>query len=79
MRTTRDDIEGWLNQRPEGATHMIVFCDTFDHEDYPVYVRADEDVRKKLEEVHPMRRVMEVYNYSLPLQSQLNERRAFNL
>ncbi len=60
---------------------MIVFCDTFDHEDYPVYVRADEDVRKKLDAAqgNPMQRLMEVYNYALPLEGQLNERRAYNL
>jgi len=79
MRTIRSDIEGWLNQRPPGATHMIVFCDTFDYGDYPVYVRPDEDIHQKLAEVHPMRRVMEVYNYSLPLEAQLSERRAYHL
>jgi hypothetical protein len=30
MATTRDDIRAWLKRAPEGATHMLVVCDTFD-------------------------------------------------
>ncbi len=57
---------------------MIVVCDTFDHEDYPVYVKPGEDVRKKYAEYDGpnMQRVMEVYALHLDLESQLNEHRA---
>ncbi len=60
---------------------MIVFCDTFDHEDFPVYVMPGENIRARLDAAqgNPMQRLMEVYNYALPLEDQLNERRAYNL
>lgn len=45
MPATRDDILRWLERaESEGATHMIVACDTYDHSDYPVSVSPDEDV-----------------------------------
>jgi|ERR1039458_6306432 hypothetical protein len=38
--TTKEDLRRWFNEGVElKATHMIVVCDTFDHEDYPVYVK----------------------------------------
>lgn len=38
--TTQDDIREWFLAGTElAATHLIVVCDTFDHEDYPVYVK----------------------------------------
>ena len=59
---------------------MIVACDTFDWEDYPVYVTADQDVHveaKKYDNVD-MEKIMEVYKLSMDWDAQLNERRAFN-
>ncbi|TSC59680.1 MAG: hypothetical protein LiPW15_700 [Parcubacteria group bacterium LiPW_15] len=47
MATTKTTIARWLNQaKKDGATHLIVVCDTFDHEDYPVSVLPGKDVRK---------------------------------
>lgn len=59
---------------------MIVVCDTFDWEDYPVYVDKDESVHKVYETQcqAEMRQVMEVYNLNWPIEPQLNEHRAFN-
>lgn len=81
MVTKREDITRWFHEGQEqGATHIIVVCDTFDWEDYPVYVASDEDVREKKAEHDgkDMQKVMEVYSLSLDLQAQLNEHRAFN-
>lgn len=82
MATTKADIEGWLvSAKEEKATHLIVVCDSFDYEDYPVYVLKGQDVRKVVESYHGknMQRVMEVYNLSKPLKAQLAEERAYNL
>ncbi len=81
MGTSREDIRGWLARgKAEGATHMIVVCDTFDHEDYPVFVQPDQDVRKVHEEYNgkSMQRVMEVYSYKKDLEEQLAQARVFN-
>jgi hypothetical protein len=75
------DIEGWFQRGVnEGATHMIVVCDTFDHEDYPVFVKPGEDVREreKSYQGREMQRVMEVYNLGMNMADQLSQHRAFN-
>lgn len=43
VAASRDDIARWYDARPEGAMHMIVMTDTFTYDDYPVYVRVDQD------------------------------------
>ena len=70
----------------EGATgeysHVVICCDTFDYEDYPVYVKYGEDIRKVIENHNNsqnMSRVMEVYNYNLDLEEQLNESMAYHI
>lgn len=74
-------IQGWLDKGVEkGATHLIVACDTFDWEDYPVWVDPGQDVRLEYDRLNGpnMQKVMEVYCLSMPLEPQLDERRAFN-
>ncbi|HYE58592.1 MAG TPA: hypothetical protein VD948_08805 [Rhodothermales bacterium] len=82
MAATRDDIATWLERgKQEGASHMIVVCDTWDHEDFPVFVAPGESVRERLSEyANPsaMSRVMEVYSFALPIEGQLSERRAWH-
>jgi hypothetical protein len=86
--TTQADIREWLNNprwQPLGKTnqptHMIVAVDTFDYGDYPKWVYPNENVRTAIEAVNrsPMQRVMEVYSYSLDLEDQLKERRAYHV
>jgi hypothetical protein len=74
MATTKAEIEGWLKEGvKQKARWMVVVCDTFDHEDYPVYVKRGEDVSKVVAEnsdPNKMSRVMEVYSYKLDLDQQ---------
>lgn len=76
MAATTSDIRGWLKRgKEEGATHVIIVCDTFDYDDYPVMVMPNEDVRKReIEyiEAH-MQQVVEVYNLSMDFEEQLKE------
>lgn len=79
--TTKEMIQEWFERGVEdGATHMIVVCDTFDHEDYPVFVHPNEDVRSREQHYKDssMQKIMEVYNLSMGMWTQLNERQAFN-
>jgi hypothetical protein len=68
MRTTQSDVTRWLSDGvAKGAAHMIVVCDTFSYEDYPVYVMPNEtlgDMRSKYSV--SMQRVMEVYDLMRP-------------
>lgn len=34
----KEDVNSWIADAPKYATHLIVVCDTFSCEDYPVYV-----------------------------------------
>ncbi len=81
MATTQQEIRGWLEEgrKKKDITHMIVVCDTFDWEDYPVYVAKTENVREVYNKYHgpKMQKVMEVYSYNHNLEEQLQKSRAF--
>ncbi|HTQ85410.1 MAG TPA: hypothetical protein VMI93_04305 [Candidatus Solibacter sp.] len=81
MAASQQDISLWFDRGVESnATHLIVVCDTFSYDDYPVYVGAEENVHQCIREIgtQEMQRVMEVYNLKLPKQPQLDEVRSFN-
>ncbi len=82
MAATKDKIREWVERGVKtGATHVIVVCDTWDYEDYPVYVESSQSVQEKLSYYQnaSMQRVMEVYNLSMDIKAQLNEHRAWHL
>jgi len=81
MAAHKADIQGWLERgKKEGATHVIVVCDTFDWDDYPVSVMPGENAKEKAVEYSGknMQQVMEVYSLTgkYSIESQLDERRA---
>ena len=79
--TTRAEIWRWLEEaKRAGATHMIVVCDMYDHDDYPVNVMPGQDVREREKEFDSknMQKVVEVYSLSRDLDEQLAEERAFH-
>ena len=81
MSTEKSDILRWLEEgKGEGASHMIVVCDTWDYDDFPVFVKPKEDVKKVVEQHSGknMERVMEVYNLSMDWDTQINQTRSFN-
>ena len=59
---------------------MIVMADTFDYTDYPLYCENRKELENEIEfaKTREFTRVMEIYNYSLSLKKQLDERRAWN-
>lgn len=77
----QSDLREWLNRGAEqGATHMIVVVDGWDHEDYPVYVMPGENVREVADKYNgkEMQRIMEVYDLSKDHELQLSVPRVFN-
>lgn len=82
MATSRAMLQDWLDllYGDEDRTHMIVVCDTFDYEDYPVYVTRAEDVieRKRHYESAPMSRVVEIYSTKYSRAGQMAEFRAWH-
>ena len=80
MSTSREDIRAWLRDgKARGKTHLVVVCDTWDHDDYPVECESKEAAKALVRNPGSMQRVMEVYNLSMDLESQLAEHRAYNL
>ena len=74
-------ISEWFDKgKEQGHSHMLIVCDTFDYEDYPVYVGIDENVEKIYNQYNGpnMQRVMEVYKLSDDKEVQLNIQRACN-
>jgi hypothetical protein len=80
--TTRAEIADWFDHAKQtGATHLIVVCDTFDHEDYPVYAMSDAECLEKFAHYHGpnMQRVMEIYDTRRNREAQLDERLSWHL
>ena len=74
-----ENIRSWLVcGKAQGASHLVVVCDTFDWSDYPVFVTSVQEARKLANNPGEMQKVMEVYNLDLDWDAQLAERRAFN-
>ena len=65
---TRQEISDWFDYgKRDDARYMIVACDTFDHNDYPVYADNDDEVVKRFIEIKKAEhhRVMEVYDLQM--------------
>ena len=80
--TTKEQIREWLEEgKNKGATHVMVVCDQFDWEDYPVYIMPDEVVEQCFENISTqnMQKVMEIYDLAQPLQSQLDEEKTWRI
>lgn len=81
MSITRMELKVWFDRGvKDSATHMIVVCDTFDHDDYPAYVSKDENIHDRISyyRLAPMQMVMEVYDLSMDRDEQLSTPRVYN-
>lgn len=79
MTAHREDISGWFDRGVEdGQMYLIVVCDTFEHDDYPVYVKNGDDFYDTYDKYcgNNMQMIMEVYHLGLDKDQQMNERRA---
>lgn len=81
MPATKQDISQWFGRAVElDSTHMLVVCDTYEWEDYPVYVSSDEDINAAISQYSEnLQKVMEMYNCNLPRQPQLDKPRTWNV
>lgn len=84
MAANKHDIERMLDDaRRKQASHLIVATDTYDYDDYPVFVLPTQDVHEEVQRVNgaSMQRVTEVYSLTgkHAVADQLRERRAYYL
>ncbi len=63
LENSDDVFDPWIETAKEkGAAYIISVCDTVIHEDYPVYVMPDEDLKKYTKDINstPKRYVEEI-------------------
>lgn len=62
MAATRQDVDRWIDTAKEKkAKYIISVCDTFDWDDYPVYIMPNEDLEERKKEYRGnMQRINEV-------------------
>jgi hypothetical protein len=78
--TTRAEIEGWFDRGVQnGKRNMLIICDTFDHDDYPVYTMTAAECLARYKQPGEMQRVMEVYDLAANKAVQMKETRAMHL
>ena len=80
MAASAEDIRSWLNRAKAkpNCTHVVVVCDTYDWEDYPVFVMQNEDIQEQVDHYNgsSMQKVLEVYKLDLDLDTQMQEPQA---
>jgi len=42
MATTVEELRAWLTWKEPKYDYVLIVCDTYDWEDYPVYCKAEE-------------------------------------
>lgn len=79
--TTREEITDWFDRGVRNNhDYLIVVCDTFDHEDYPVYSsRENFWMEYNRHNGTNMQRIMEVYDLHGPRDEQLMEHRSMRI
>jgi dCMP deaminase len=81
MATTINEIREWLGRYDKSEySHVLIVCDSFDYEDYPVAVKIGEDIASKIAEYtnKNMQRIMEVYNLSMDIEEQIKSKKVWN-
>jgi len=80
--TSANEIRDWFRHGViEDKKRMIVWCDTFDYEDYPEYSDlTGDDLREYVDKRNGnnMRRLMEVYDLTASMEPQMQAVRSYN-
>ena len=78
---TKKEIAEWFDaSKKSGSRYLIIVCDSFSYEDYPVAVAPEDDVNERIKQIRrsPMQRIMEVYDLEMDRTEQLRAARVFN-
>lgn len=81
---TRKDISEWFDAgKKSGHHYMIVVCDSYDYEDYPVYTGSGRAFWDKYDYYSSgrakMQSIMEVYNLKVDKKKQMAKQRNMNI
>ena len=78
--TTKETIKEWFAEGVKGGyDFMLIVCDAFSYEDYPVYCLTIgfKETYDHYDEQN-MQRIMEVYDLSLKIEVQIDDRRSMH-
>ncbi len=79
MAATSAQIKEWFEDGvAEGQKQLIVRCDTFSYDDFPVYAMSAKQAKQIANGRSNMEKTMEVYDLTADMQGQLDEDRALN-
>ena len=79
MAATKEDLSKWFEEGvKDGDEFMIIFCDTYEWEDYPAYTKGGLEGFKKEYKRLMGSQIMEVYNLKMDMFRQMAEKRAFH-
>lgn len=79
MAASKADLINWFNEGVAlGNKRMIVWCDTFDYEEYPEYTDLTGAELRAYANRGGTDRLMEVYDLTADLDWQMSLYRAFN-
>jgi len=77
----KEDLIKWFQKGVRNnQSHMIVVCDTYDYDDYPVYINSLEEFEEEYKRVfsHSSKTIMEIYDLKIDINLQMNEARSFH-
>lgn len=80
MAASREDIRNWFRRGARaGHAYMLVICDQFEWEDYPVFVDTAEEASKKKRAPGAIQKAMEIYDLRAAEDAQLAMHRCWAL
>jgi len=80
MSATLTDIKGWIKKaQDDECEFLIIGYDTYDHGNFPCYCDSEKQACETLERLRKTGNVVdEIYDFSISMDIQLKERRAFH-
>lgn len=79
---TAQEVREWVTRAKtkKNVTHVLIVCDHFDYEDYPVEVKEEQDIREVIAKYSGvnMQSIMELYSMKLDIEKQLREHRSWH-
>lgn len=82
MTTSVKTIRLWLERaKNNGSTFLIVACDMFEREDYPIYCSSKNEALLKITELRAedLSGIHEVYDLNLDIEEQLSKKRVWSI
>lgn len=81
MAATKDDIRSWFRKGVFSSEapyrYMVIRCDTLTWDDYPSYCVTAAGAKAIISSPGYMQKVVEVYDLTMDMETQLSEQRAW--